>query len=86
MVPVGVADGRAAFGCHQGSEGMLGGILVAVEEVFRIVDYLATVLLEVAGGVTNHGLVFLLGGAEDFGHMEAPAFAEEGDGGSLSIE
>ena len=41
---------------------------------------------EVAHGVGDHGEVFLRRDAEDFGDVEQPGFAEDGDDGRVGVE
>jgi len=87
---VGVAQGEVgcapAFRRDQGSEGVIGIVLEAVEKVLGIVDDLPALGDEMAHRVLDHGEVFLGRGADDFGDMEQPRLADDGHDGSPGVE
>jgi ketopantoate hydroxymethyltransferase len=57
-----------------GFERVFGVFLEAVEKVFRIVEHLAAVLLQIGNGVGDHGQVFLQRDLENFRDMQRPKF------------
>ena len=65
---------------------MFFAVLVAVKKVFGIINDLAPCRFEVAHGVTNHRLIFLSGGPENFGHLKLPAFPENSNDRRLGID
>ena len=87
---VGVAEheaGGAAF--RRGFEGgqrVLGRVLVAVEKMLGVIHHLAAVFHQMGHRVADHRAVFLHRGAQDFGDLHFPAFAENRDHRRLRFE
>ena len=67
-------------------QGVVGVVLVAVEEVLGVEHHFLAVLLQVAHGVADHGQVFFQRGAQDLQRLVVPALAEDGDGGGAGLE
>ena len=65
---------------------MFGVVLVAVEEMFRVVDDLAAMAFEVAHAVGDHRAVLRRVDPQHFRDVEPPAFAEDRHHGSPGPE
>ena len=79
---VGVAqDQRPGPGLARGAQGVEGIApvgLVAVEEVLRVVDHLAAAVGQERHRFRDHVQVLGSGRAQDLGHVQQPALAEDG--------
>ena len=62
--------GTASFRRFQGGEGVLGVVEITVVEVFRVVDDLLALLLEVTDGILDHRQVLLRRGADHLGYVQ----------------
>ncbi len=80
---VGVAEDEAAGagfgGGLEGFEGVVGVFLVAVEEVFSVVNDFLDVGGEVGDGVGDHADVLVERDAQNLAGVEVPALADDGD-------
>ena len=61
-------------------------ILVAIESMFRVVKDDFAVVFEKSDRVRDHREVFIGRGAQHFGDVQQPGFADDGDDGSSSFE
>jgi hypothetical protein len=62
-----------------GRQGILGLVFKTVKSVFRIVDDRSAVSLEESDALGDHCQVLSRGGAQHFGDVQQPAFADDGD-------
>ena len=87
---IGIAEdevvGSSFGGGFESAEGVIGIGVVAIEEVFRVIDDFASLFFEDGDGVGDHAKVFDGGGAKDFFDVKEPAFAEDGDDGGFCLE
>ena len=88
--PIGVAqDHQVRAAVSRGLkrlESVTPVVLRPVEEMFGVVNHLATVRLQMSHRLTNHRQIFLWSHPQHFGHLQKPSLAKDGDGWSPGIE
>ena len=86
---VGVAQnddlGPAFLGGPDRPQGKVGVAGEAVEEMFGVVDHAPPLGPQIGDRVADHRQVFLRADAEDFAHVQVPAFADQRDDFGLRI-